>query len=46
LEEYDSKISVELRNKPMRMISTFEKVLKELYLELKIQDVGEEVPEF
>ena len=36
LEEYDSKISVELRNKPMQMISTFEKSIKDLYLELKV----------
>jgi len=36
IEEYDSKISVELRNKPMQMISTFEKSIKDLYLELKV----------
>lgn len=36
IEQYDTKISVEIRNKPMYMLEILEKSLKELYLELKV----------
>lgn len=46
IEDYDPKISVELRVKPLHMISIFEKSLKELYLELKMKEQKEEIPDF
>lgn len=46
IEQFDTKISIEIRNKPVLMLEILEECLKELYFELRVVEEDIEVEDF